>query len=401
MSGHALTLGAPERVVVRYGELALKGGNRGDFERALARNLKDALKPIAPVTVERQRGRMLVTPEGRVEEVAQRAARVFGVKSVSPAWSSAPEPEAIATLARAVFLDALAQLPSGSERTMRVRCKRADKRFPMTSVEFDRYLGERVLAGVEGVRVQLDRPAIELGVEVRPAGVTVFARRIAGPGGLPVGTQGRGLCLLSGGIDSPVAAWMSMKRGLAVSFVGFHSWPYIGAASKQKLITLATALCGWQSRARLYVVPFAPIQLAIRDHAPESYRTILYRRMMQRIASEIAGRDGHDVLITGESLGQVASQTLDNLRCIELAATRAVLRPLIALDKDEIIAIARRIGTFEISNVQEPDCCTVFMPAHPVIRGEPALCERAEAALGVEELVRAAVAEVEIVRIER
>jgi thiamine biosynthesis protein ThiI len=401
MRTDALTLGPPERVVVRYGELALKGGNRANFERALVRNLKDALKPIAAVTVERQRGRLLVTPQSRAEEVAARAARVFGVKSVSPAWGSDPEPEAIALLARAVFLDALAQLPPGSERTMRVRSKRADKRFPMTSVEFDRWLGERVLAGIEDVRVRLDEPAIELGVELRPEGVNVFARRIGGPGGLPVGTQGRGLCLLSGGIDSPVAAWMSMKRGLAVGFVGFHSWPYIGEASKQKVIALATALTSWQSHARLYVVPFAPIQLAIREHAPEAYRTILYRRMMQRIASRIAERDGFDVLITGESLGQVASQTLDNLRCIELAASRAVLRPLIALDKDEIIASARRIGTFELSNVQEPDCCTVFMPAHPVIHGEPALCERAEAELALEALVATALAEVEILRIER
>lgn len=401
MSAEGLELGPPERVVLRYGELALKGGNRVNFERALVRNLKDAIKPIAPVAIERQRGRMLITPQGRVEEVAARAARVFGVKSVSPAWSSPPEPEAIARTARAVFLDALAALPSGEPRTMRVRSKRADKRFPMTSVEFDRYLGDRVLDGIHDVRVQLDSPSIELGVEVRPEGVNVFAHRIPGPGGLPVGTQGRGLCLLSGGIDSPVAAWMSMKRGLAVSFVGFHSWPYIGEASKQKVITLARALAGWQSHARLYIAPFAPIQLAIREHAPEGYRTLLYRRMMQRIASRIAERDGHDVLITGESLGQVASQTLDNLRCIELAATRPVLRPVIALDKEEIIAIARRIGTFEISNVQEPDCCTVFLPAKPVIHGEVALCERAESALEVEALVSAAVAEVEILRLER
>lgn len=401
MSAPGISLGAPERVVVRYGELALKGGNRIEFERALVRNLKDALKPIASVQIDRLRGRILITPQGRSEEIAARAARVFGVKSVSPAWSSSADPEAIAVLARAVFLDALAQLPASGERSVRVRTRRADKRFPMTSVEFDRWLGERVLAGIEGVRVQLDGPQLELGVDIRPEGVQVFARRIPGPGGLPVGTQGRGLCLLSGGIDSPVAAWMSMKRGLAVSFVGFHSWPYIGEASKQKVIALARELCGWQSHARLYVVPFAPIQLAIRESAPESYRTILYRRMMQRIASRIAERDGQDVLITGESLGQVASQTLDNLRCIELAATRAVLRPLIALDKDEIIAIARRIGTFELSNVQEPDCCTVFMPAHPIIHGDPAECERAEAAFDIAGLVSAALAEVEILRIQR
>lgn len=400
MSADTTPLGPPERVLVRYGELALKGGNRIDFERALMRNLKQALKPVSALRIERQRGRMLIEPAGRVEEVAARAACVFGVKSVSPVWNCAPELEAIARLARAVFHDALAGLPAESERTMRVHCKRADKRFPLTSVELDRELGARVLAGVADVRVDLERPALVLGVEVRPEGVSVFARRIPGPGGLPVGTQGRGLCLLSGGIDSPVAAWMAMKRGLAVSFVSFHSWPYLGEASKQKVIALARALARWQPAARLYVVPFAEIQVAIRDQAPEIYRTILYRRMMQRIASRLCEVQHHDVLITGESLGQVASQTLENLRCIELAASRSVLRPLIGFDKDETIALARRIGTFELSNVQEPDCCTVFQPQRPVIRGDPRECERFESALEVEVLLQKALAGVELLRIE-
>lgn len=400
MNTGAMRLGASERVLVRYGELALKGGNRIDFERALVRNLKQALEPISAVRIERQRGRMLITPAGRVDEIAARAACVFGVKSVSPVWNCASDLDSIGTLARAVFLDALAGLPAGAERTMRVRSKRADKSFPLTSVELDRELGERVLTGVEGVRVELERPALVLGVEVRPEGVSVFARRIEGPGGLPVGTQGRGLCLLSGGIDSPVAAWLAMKRGLSVSFVSFHSWPYLGEASKQKVVALARALGRWQPKARLYVVPFADIQVAIRDQTPEIYRTILYRRMMQRIASRLCDEQHHDVLITGESLGQVASQTLENLRCIELAAAHPLLRPLIAFDKDETIAIARRIGTFEISNVQEPDCCTVFQPARPVIRGDPRECERFEAALDVEGLVTRALAGVELQRIE-
>ena len=390
----------PEIVLVRYGELALKGGNRRQFEDRLAQNIREATQSISKVKVEHRRGRLAVLPERRTEEVALRLQEVFGIKSVSPAWGSASDPEAIARCAKPVLDDLLFAAPPDREITFRVESSRGDKTFPMTSTELDRFVADRVMPGHPRLRVRLDEPEIALGIDVRSERSYVFARRLPGPGGLPVGTLGRALCLLSGGIDSPVAAWMSMKRGLAVSFVGFHSWPYIGAASKQKLISLATALCGWQSRARLYVVPFAPIQLAIRDHAPEGYRTILYRRMMQRIASEIAGRDGHDVLITGESLGQVASQTLDNLRCIELAATRAVLRPLIALDKDEIIAIARRIGTFEISNVQEPDCCTVFMPAHPVIRGRLVECEEIESTLDLEALAADAIARGERLVIE-
>ncbi len=400
MSAEPISLAAPDRVLVRYGELALKGGNRVDFERALMRNLRAALQGIAPVRIERQRGRLSILPQGRVEEIAARAACVFGVKSVSPVWSAPPDLDAIATLARAVFRDALGDLPEGRERTMRVSSKRADKRFPLTSVELDRELGRRVLAGLDNVRVELEEPAIVLGVEVRPEGVSVFARRISGPGGLPVGTQGRALCLLSGGIDSPVAAWMAMKRGLSVSFVSFHSWPYLGEASKQKVIALARALGRWQPTARLYVVPFADIQVAIRDRAPEIYRTILYRRMMQRIASRLCDEQHHDVLVTGESLGQVASQTLENMRCIELAATRAVLRPLVAFDKEETIALARRIGTFEISNVQEPDCCTVFLPQRPVIRGNPDDCARFESELDVPGLVAQALAGTESLRIE-
>jgi len=396
-AGHGL--GEPELALVRYGELALKGRNRRMFEDALVRNLIAAVRPISAARVERSPGRLIVRPERAATEVARRACEVFGVKSVSPVWTCASEPEAIVALSRAVLGDHLARRP-GPPPTFRVESRRAEKSFPIHSNDLDRHVAEHVLPDFPQVRVKLVDPELVLGIEVREARTYVFVDRIAGPGGLPVGTLGRALCLLSGGIDSPVAAWMAMKRGLSVSFVTYHSWPFIGDASKRKVEGIARALGRWQPPARLYVVPFADVQTAVRDAAPEPYRTVLYRRAMQRIASAIAGRDSFSALVTGESLGQVASQTLENITCIEAAAQLPVLRPLIGFDKDETIALARRIGTFELSNVQEPDCCTVFLPRSPVIRGKVEECERIETRFDLAGLVAKAVETAEIVRIE-
>lgn len=386
----------PERVLIRYGELALKGGNRRDFEGALARNIRHATRHIAPIAIERRQGRFVVVPERRVEDVAVRLQDVFGIKSVSPVWCVESEIDAIVELARAVFADFLAHEPQRAQTTFRVEAKRADKRFPMPSNEIDRYVGERLLPVIAGLKVKLKDPDFTLGIEVRTEKTYVFMHRLPAHGGLPVGTLGRALCLLSGGIDSPVAAWMGMKRGLAVSFVTFHSYPFIGDASKRKVIDLARALARFQPSNRLYVVPFAEIQTSIRDGAPESYRTILYRRMMQRIGTRICETYHLSALITGESLGQVASQTLENIACIEGATGIQVLRPLIGFDKDETIDLARKIGTFAISNRQEPDCCTLFMPSRPVIRGKIEICEGVESELDVEGLVGRALEAVEI-----
>ncbi len=386
----------PALALVRYGELALKGRNRGQFEQTLVRNVKRALAPLTEVRVERLRGRLVVFPERRKEQALRRLAEVFGIKSVSPAWSCAPEPEAISALARTVLADALADLPAAARPTFRVQSSRADKNFPLTSVELDRFVADRVLTEDSRVRVMLDDPELVLGIDVRPERAYVYSRRIAGPGGLPVGTLGRVLCLLSGGIDSPVAAWLSMKRGCEVSFVSFHSYPFIGEASKRKVIDLAQRLARFQPRTRLFVVPFTEVQIAVRDTAPEAYRTVLYRRMMQRIATRLAGRDRCGALVTGECLGQVASQTLENLSRIQEASGLPVLRPLIAFDKEETIALARRIGTFDISARPEPDCCTVFQPRHPVIRSRATDCARAEAGLDLEGLVSRALEATEV-----
>jgi len=391
----------PEIVLVRYGELALKGGNRRQFEERLCTNIHHAVRSISPVKVERRRGRLAVMPERRTEDVARRIQAVFGIKSVSPAWGSASDPESIARIARPVLADALAAEPPDREVTFRVHSSRGDKTFPLNSLELDVFLAERILPGLRKVRVQLDEPEVTLGVDVRLERTYVFVRRLAGPGGLPVGTLGRGLCLLSGGIDSPVAAWMMMKRGLHQGFVTFHSYPYVGDASKRKVIELARILARWQQpETRLFVAPFAGIQAAIRDTAPESYRTVLYRRMMQRIAARIAGEHRMDALVTGESLGQVASQTLENIDCIASASPMQVLRPLIGFDKEDTVDLARRIGTFAASSHQEPDCCTVFMPQKPVLRGSIAACLDAESRFDVPGLVEKACAEVERIEIE-
>lgn len=400
MTTDAPAIASPELVLVRYGELALKGGNRKSFERALMRNIREVVEPISPARIDRSVGRITLWPERRGGRVAARAADVFGVKSVSPAWGVENDPEAIAALGKQLLMEALEERKGPEPVTFRVRAKRADKRFPMRSTELEHFVGERVLPGPERVKVQLRDPELTLGVEVRDRRTFLFLKRIPGPGGLPVGTIGRGLCLISGGIDSPVAAWMAMKRGLNMGYVTFHSAPYIGEGYKKKVTDLVRTLCRWQPSAALFVVPFAEIQTEIRDRAPEEYRTVLYRRTMQRIAARLADRNGYLALVTGECLGQVASQTLENMTCIGEASERLVLRPLVTFDKEEVISVARKIGTLDISNVPEPDCCTVFQPSRPVIRGRVTDCRAIEASMELDPLIESAVANVEQIAVE-
>ncbi len=390
----------PEMILVRYGELALKGKNRSSFEHALVRNLRDAATHTSPVRIELSRGRISVFPERRTLEVARRLQDVFGVKSVSPAWGVEPDPEQIAKLGGMILEDTLSLLPAKGQLTFRVRSRRSDKKFPLTSTELDRFVAERVMSDPERLKVQLKNPELELGIEVRDKRTYVFMQRLPGPGGLPGGTLGRAMCLISGGIDSPVAAWLAMKRGARVFFITYHSYPYIGDASKKKVVDLVKRLARYQHHCRLYIVPFTEIQTTIRDSAPEAYRTVLYRRFMQRLASKVGYREKCKILLTGESLGQVASQTMENITCIEAAANMPVLRPLITYDKEEAIELAQKIGTFDVSIQPEPDCCTVFMPRKPMIYGRIQDCEAAEAELDVEGLMERALAGLERVDIE-
>jgi thiamine biosynthesis protein ThiI len=241
------------------------------------------------------------------------------------------------------------------------------------------------------LKVDLNHAELDLEIDLREEQALIFARRIDGPGGLPVGTLGRGMTLLSGGIDSPVAAWMGMKRGLRMEFVSFYSFPHVGPQSREKIIRLAEKLAEWQPRTMLHIVPFSAYQEAIRDNCPAPYRTILYRRAMSRIACRLASRRKCKALVTGESLGQVASQTMQNIAAIEEASTLPILRPLIGMDKVEAIDMARRIVTYDLSNLPAPDCCTVFQPESPVLFAKLEDVHKAEAALDLDTLTLEAV----------
>ena len=400
-------LAEPDLLLVRYAELGLKGGNRARFEGALVQNLREAVEPLGEVEIRRAWGRVVIRPERRRRQALRAVARTFGVKSVSPAWRLEPDVEELAALGRALLDEHLAvprdsgarPVPAAGRPGFRVRVKRADKTFPLGSEELERQVADAMLADEARVRVDLRTPDLEYGIDVRREGTFAFLERVPGPGGLPVGTLGRGLCLLSGGIDSPVAAWLAMKRGLRVGFITFHSPPFLGEGSRRKVEDLVRALAGWQGPSRLHEVPFAAIQVAIRDGAPAGLRTLLYRRSMARLATRLGREEGAEALITGESLGQVASQTLPNLAAIEAAAGLPVLRPLVTADKEEAMALARRIGTFPISTRPEPDCYTVFQPRRPALAGDPAVCARVEAELDLEPLETQALADLETRRV--
>jgi len=377
-------------LVVRYAEVGLKGGNRALFEKALVSNLKRALKGFDHGPVERPRGRIIVRSPAEPERVAAAAAKVFGIISVSPGVTTAPDVSSITTAARALFGSDLDGLPRGMTRTFRVQSRRSDKRFPMTSMELSAHLGGILLESFKGLSVDLHAPQMTLGVEVRDTEALLFCRSLAGPGGIPVGTMGRAVVLLSGGIDSPVAAWLTMKRGARAVFIAYHSYPFLSPASLDKVEALVKRLARYQHGADLFVIPFAETQVAIKQACPEPLRTVLYRRMMFRLANMLAAREGALALVTGESLGQVASQTLENIRCIGEVAELPVLRPLICYDKTESIDLARRIGTYEISIQPYPDCCTLFQPRKPRIKASLEEVQRAEADLDVDGLVAAA-----------
>jgi thiamine biosynthesis protein ThiI len=369
-------------VVVHYHEISLKRGNRPLFLRQLARNLARAVADVGPVNVRQRPGRIVLDLEGHAqpEVVLERARRVCGVASVLLGYRTAATLEAM----RAV----IGGLIEGRRfASFRITARRAFKTYPMTSVELNRALGAFVLERV-ATRVDLEHPEVEIVVEVLPDEAFIALDRRPGPGGLPVGGSGTVAALLSGGIDSPVAAWRMMKRGCRVVFVHFHSVPYLPATSQAKARALVERLTEWQYASRLHLVPFGEIQREVVLSVPGPARVVIYRRLMIRIAEAIARREGALALATGESLGQVASQTLENIAAIDAVAAGPVLRPLIGTDKLEITDEARRLGTFEISIEPDADCCTLFVPKHPLTRMRVAEAEAAESRLDVGRLVR-------------
>ena len=352
----------PRVVVVHYHEISLKRGNRPLFLRRLQESLLRALGDLGAVRAEQLTGRLLLHLDTAVDAgaLADRIARVFGVANFAVAERTAPDMDA---LRRAVD-----RVTEGRRfASFRITARRAFKTLPLTSLEMNRELGAHVLSR-HAVRVNLEHPELNVHVEVLPGQAFVYGDRRPGPGGLPVGASGTVAALLSGGIDSPVAAWRLMKRGCRVVFVHFHSVPYLPDVSPGKARELVRRLTTWQYDSRLYLVPFGEIQRSVVLGVPATARVVIYRRLMLRIAEALARRTGALALVTGESVGQVASQTLHNLARVDEVADLPVLRPLIGMDKLEITAQAEAIGTFEVSIEPDADCCTLFVPKHPGTR---------------------------------
>ncbi len=381
-------------LLIRYAEIHLKGLNRPYFERRLQDAIRRALRGT-PARVERRQSRMYVygLSQEQVEPSIDRLRRVFGVHSVSPALSVDVSYDAIAEAACSLMEAELQGKPTAS---FKVFARRADKSFPMRSDEICRELGALLLKRFPVLRVDVHRPDISVGVEVRERGF-VYMREIPCAGGMPVGCNGRAALLISGGIDSPVAGYMIAKRGVSLSAVHFFSYPYTSERARDKVVALARLLSRYAEEIRLHLVPFTDIQLAIYEKCPSSQTTVLMRRLMMRIAEHIAREDGALALVTGESIGQVASQTLESLAVTNDAVDMPVFRPLIGFDKQEIVERAIAIGTYETSILPYEDCCTVFVPQHPITRPAVDKLRESEAMVDFTDMIESALSQTELV----
>jgi tRNA uracil 4-sulfurtransferase len=380
-------------LIGRYHEIALKGRNRWRFVDQLKHNLRATFGDFRLGEMRGLGPRLIVAlPDEMSDATAiERAALVFGLQNFSIAHVVPLEIEAITREALAL---ARTHPPAA---TFRVRTKRENKRFPLTSPEIDRTVGAEI-GRTLGFRVDLDHADLTIAIEVMSDGAYVSAGKLRGAGGLPVGATGRAMALLSGGIDSPVAAYRMMRRGLRLDFVHFHAHPIVSAASREKACELAAHLTRYQAHSALALVPFGALQREIVAATLRPLRVVLYRRFMLRIACALAARTGATALVTGESLGQVASQTLENMTVIEKATRLPILRPLLGMDKNEIIDQARTLGTFETSILPDQDCCTLFVPAHPETRARLDEVEQAEQRFDIERMVADAVRATEVVR---
>lgn len=387
-------------LIVRCGEVALKGMNKPYFERMLAERIHKRLKAAGygKASVKRHEGLIFVRfdREWDTVQLAGEISKVFGVASISPAVESESNMEAIGVEAVS-FMEKLCE--ERCVRTFKVEAKRADKQFPIKSPDIARQIGGYVLKGLKVLKVDVHNPDVRLFVDVRHDRSYIYADKIAGFGGLPLGTNGKGLVLLSGGIDSPVAAWMMAKRGMMIEAVHFHSYPYTSPRAQEKVEDLAKIVASYCGSFKMHVINILPIQEQIVKNCPEAETTIHVRRFMMRIAEKIAERNSAMMLITGENLGQVASQTAEALVVTDNCVKMPVMRPLIAMDKIDIIAKAQEIGTFETSIEPYEDCCTVFLPKHPTTKPQLDKIEISDSKLDIDALVESAIAEDEIIYI--
>jgi thiamine biosynthesis protein ThiI len=372
-------------ILLRWAEIFLKGQNRPWFEQQLVAQVQRLVRPVEGAKVVRGHARLYVeVPRERMAQALARLGHLFGIQSMSPARSCERSVEAIG--AEAVRLVGELVARRGDRPTFKVETNRPDKSFPMRSVEVSREVGGAVVKAL-GLPVDVHRPQLTVGVEIGHKERTlVWCETVPAPGGLPVGVTGRVNLLLSGGIDSPVAGWLAMKRGCSLVATYFHSFPYTGDRTKEKVIDLLRQLAPWQGEIPLHVVHFTEVQKTLREHGPADLAVVLYRRMMVRAAARIAAREKALALVTGENLAQVASQTLENLAAIEDASPLPVLRPLLTYDKLETVALAQRIGTYDISIQPYDDCCSLFLPPHPATRARVPAARHAEDGLDVEAL---------------
>ncbi len=384
--------------IVRCGEVALKGMNKPYFERMLAERIKKVLKKYEGCEVKRSDGLLLVYAPEKLprEQVMGEISRVFGVDSISPAVEVESDMEEIGKAAVSYMQQLIEER---GIKTFKVEAKRSDKSFPVESPQIARRIGAAVLVGCKGLKVDVHKPDCLLFVHVRRECTYIYEQKVSGFGGLPLGTNGKGLVLLSGGIDSPVAAWMMAKRGMYIEAVHYHSYPYTSERAWEKVQDLARILAGYCGRIRIHSVNLLPIQEQIVANCPEEETTILVRRFMMKIAERIARETGCLMLITGENVGQVASQTAEALVVTDAAVQMPVMRPLIALDKVDIMQKAQEIGTFETSIQPYEDCCTVFLPKHPKTKPKLDKILQSESALDCEALIEAALASKEVVTV--
>ena len=377
-----------EMILIKNGELALKGLNRGHFEDVLMHNLKLSLRDLGTFEIRKSQSTIFIhpnQPDVDLDEACDRVSRVFGISAYTRALTVDKDMDAIKAAAPAYVREWLE-----NAKTFKVEARRSDKQFPYTSPQIGAELGGALLAAFPHLKVDVHNPDVTVWVEIRDFGAYIHAAQLPGAGGLPVGTGGKAALLISGGIDSPVAAYMMAKRGIELTCVHFASPPYTSERAEQKVISLLKQVARYAGPISLCIVPFTEIQEQIRDNSPEEMFTVTMRRLMMRIAERIAKNEECGALVTGESVAQVASQTIPALMCTEAVTTLPVFRPVIGMDKEEIIQIARKIDTFEISILPYEDCCTVFTPKHPRTRPTVEMAEKAERNLPVEEMVEQA-----------
>ncbi len=386
-----------EIILLKLGEMVLKGLNRRSFEDKLQANIHRRLWPYGQFKVYTRQSTTYVEPKNDdcdVEGAFEALKKVFGIVGLSLARPCEKDKDAIVAACRQFLDDKLS-----AARTFKVESKRADKSFPMNSIQLSQYVGGELDELYPHLKVDVHHPELTVYVEIRDFAAYVHADPEPGAGGLPVGINGRAVSLLSGGIDSPVSSWMIAKRGVALDMVHFFSYPYTSPEAKEKVIQLARDLLPYTGRLTVHVVPFTAIQEELRRSCPEELFTIIMRRFMMRISQEVARRCGAKALVTGECLGQVASQTMDAMLCTGAVVQLPVLRPCIGMDKEEIVQISRRIGTYNTSILPYEDCCTVFTPRHPRLRPILSEVEAAEAGLDIDGMVKAAVDGIERIQL--